>query len=258
MRSNLERFQMTKLRPFQEKVQRQYLSMNVRTRICTYLIVAYTLHSHLFGPFVNKHMKQSHSSRVTWRRCYRRHTISSMPGKLAACWGRLEEHGAADDTWERQGNRKGHRPPTGFCSRAHRNTNLTGSTGAVQTRMAATVHPYTLITASQPQMTIISSFLFCFFNGLDAVPNQLNHQTQFNSGIKWPNLRKSNEGLWKTKDMDFLRLLWTFWWTRLKMESSNKSRQSIWALSLFRDLSSSKPGLLTGGKNSNTEKTISL
>lgn len=29
MKSNLERFQMTKLRPFQEKIQRQYLSTNV-------------------------------------------------------------------------------------------------------------------------------------------------------------------------------------------------------------------------------------
>ncbi|KAL0968831.1 hypothetical protein UPYG_G00272460 [Umbra pygmaea] len=29
MRSNLERFQMTKLRPFQEKIQRQYLSTNL-------------------------------------------------------------------------------------------------------------------------------------------------------------------------------------------------------------------------------------
>ena len=29
MRSNLERFQVTKLRPFQDKVQRQYLSANV-------------------------------------------------------------------------------------------------------------------------------------------------------------------------------------------------------------------------------------
>ncbi|KAL1279666.1 hypothetical protein QQF64_014266 [Cirrhinus molitorella] len=32
MKSNLERFQLTKLRPFQEKIQRQYLSTNVRPR----------------------------------------------------------------------------------------------------------------------------------------------------------------------------------------------------------------------------------
>lgn len=32
MKSNLERFQVTKLRPFQEKIQRQYLSMTVRPR----------------------------------------------------------------------------------------------------------------------------------------------------------------------------------------------------------------------------------
>lgn len=30
MRSNLEKFQMAKLRPFQDKIQRQYLSTNVR------------------------------------------------------------------------------------------------------------------------------------------------------------------------------------------------------------------------------------
>lgn len=29
MKSNLERFQMTKLHPFKEKIQRQYLSTNV-------------------------------------------------------------------------------------------------------------------------------------------------------------------------------------------------------------------------------------
>lgn len=34
MRSNLERFQVTKLCPFQEKIRRQYLSTNVRGKYC--------------------------------------------------------------------------------------------------------------------------------------------------------------------------------------------------------------------------------
>ncbi|XP_046890483.1 general transcription factor IIH subunit 1 [Hypomesus transpacificus] len=41
MRSNLERFQMTKLRPFQEKVQRQYLSMNLTGHLEEMLQTAY-------------------------------------------------------------------------------------------------------------------------------------------------------------------------------------------------------------------------
>lgn len=39
MRSNLERFQMTKLRPFKDKIQRQYLSANVSPKafhLCLY------------------------------------------------------------------------------------------------------------------------------------------------------------------------------------------------------------------------------
>ncbi|CAL8373465.1 unnamed protein product [Arctogadus glacialis] len=41
MRSNLERFQMTKLRPFQEKVQRQYLSANITGHLEDMLQTAY-------------------------------------------------------------------------------------------------------------------------------------------------------------------------------------------------------------------------
>uniref|UniRef100_A0A8C5FLY5 General transcription factor IIH, polypeptide 1 n=1 Tax=Gadus morhua TaxID=8049 RepID=A0A8C5FLY5_GADMO len=41
MRSNLERFQMTKLRPFQEKVQRQYLSANITGHLEEMLQTAY-------------------------------------------------------------------------------------------------------------------------------------------------------------------------------------------------------------------------
>lgn len=36
MRSNLERFQLTKLCPFQEKIRRQYLSTNVREKYSNY------------------------------------------------------------------------------------------------------------------------------------------------------------------------------------------------------------------------------
>lgn len=41
MRSNLERFQMTKLRPFQEKIQRQYLSANLTGHLEEMLQMAY-------------------------------------------------------------------------------------------------------------------------------------------------------------------------------------------------------------------------
>ncbi|XP_056138045.1 general transcription factor IIH subunit 1 [Lampris incognitus] len=41
MRSNLERFQMTKLRPFQEKIQRQYLSTNITGHLEEMLQMAY-------------------------------------------------------------------------------------------------------------------------------------------------------------------------------------------------------------------------
>ncbi|KAJ3596024.1 hypothetical protein NHX12_002433 [Muraenolepis orangiensis] len=41
MRSNLERFQMTKLRPFQEKIQRQYLSANITGHLEEMLQTAY-------------------------------------------------------------------------------------------------------------------------------------------------------------------------------------------------------------------------
>lgn len=37
MQSNLERFQSTKLHPFQEKIQREYLSTNVRTNMLSFL-----------------------------------------------------------------------------------------------------------------------------------------------------------------------------------------------------------------------------
>jgi len=39
MRSNLERFQVTKLCPFQEKIRRQYLSTNVREKYSLTLIM---------------------------------------------------------------------------------------------------------------------------------------------------------------------------------------------------------------------------
>lgn len=42
MKSNLERFQMTKLCPFQEKIQRQYLSTNVSLYAVHYDTVSYT------------------------------------------------------------------------------------------------------------------------------------------------------------------------------------------------------------------------
>uniref|UniRef100_A0A3Q3MUV1 General transcription factor IIH, polypeptide 1 n=1 Tax=Labrus bergylta TaxID=56723 RepID=A0A3Q3MUV1_9LABR len=41
MKSNLERFQMTKLRPFQEKIQRQYLSTNLTGHLEEMLQTAY-------------------------------------------------------------------------------------------------------------------------------------------------------------------------------------------------------------------------
>lgn len=49
MKTNLERFQMTKLCPFQEKIQRQYLSTNVSLEaVNSDTVMAYTLwHLHL-------------------------------------------------------------------------------------------------------------------------------------------------------------------------------------------------------------------
>lgn len=83
MKSNLEKFQMTKIFPFKEKIQRQYLSTNVS------LWVPHECSHECQQVSVNP-SKCCHSSRAIWRTCCRQPTASFMPGKHGVWWGKLE------------------------------------------------------------------------------------------------------------------------------------------------------------------------
>ena len=92
MRSNLERFQMTKLRPFQEKVQRQYLSANVSPDSERGFMLVSMHWSEVPWSLMVAHLTPWLSCRLlaTWRRCCKRPTINFTPGKPAGWWERPE------------------------------------------------------------------------------------------------------------------------------------------------------------------------